>query len=173
MIILSLKKKINWGYIRFWAFVLSILLLSAHSSAFERPQHKFNFHVDSATISGAGVSGFGISYDYVDKKGNAFALEQHSLTLSSITYLGYRYHANNGFFTGLGYAQTEQKGILFECPASIISDVLCIATLTTQGLAFSVGYTHVFKSGFSLGLSALAAPASSQNFGLVAGYTWR
>ena len=178
---LFLEKKLKWGYIRFFALVLSLLLLSTYSSAFERPQHKLYFHVDTSNEKLSGETGFGISYDAVDKKGNAFAFEHHSFPSSKISYLGYRYHTNGGFNFGLGYAQESNNKA---------SSLLFSPFETTLGI--TLGYAHVFDSGFSLGVSSIfllptaedifstvdlfgsSDPvASHYHLGLVLGYTWR
>ena len=209
---LFINKKLNWGYISFWTLVLSLLLLSTHSFAFEGPQHRLNFHLNGFGLSmissnsndlqdGEGIN-FGISYDYVDRRGHSFAIEGHSLSSTvgsqtlggSLSYIGYRYHTNSGFYVGLGVASvirdTEDCSTFF---------TQCRAFYRSSDLGLSLGYTYVFDSGFTLGVSSIYVPPSpaskvtekgytfnvsrvtsstelnlgAQSVGLVLGYTWR
>ena len=190
---LIFNKKLKCGYISFLPFILSLLLLSTHSSAFEAPQHKFNFHLDSGFLRPARGAGFGISYDYVDKKGHSFALESHRLASSSFSYVGYRYHNNIGLYAGLGLAWVNRdvNGVCFNTGADT-PEFSCVRSFHYSGLGLSLGYTHVFKSGFSVGASALFVPSTlrpadsidfgisveplsidPQNIGLILGYTLR
>ena len=209
---LFINKKLKWGYIRFWAFVMSLLLLSTHSFAFEGPQHRLNFHLNGFGLSGISLNSndlqgseginFGISYDYVDKRGHSFAIEGHSFPLTvgsqtlggSLLSIGYRYHTKGGFYVGLGAASVirDTEG----CPTF---STQCRAFYRSSDLGLSLGYTYVFDSGFTLGVSSIYVPPSpaskvtergstfnvsrvtsstglnlgAQSVGLVLGYTWR
>ena len=213
---LFFNKKLNWSYIHFGALILSLLLLSTNSSAFERRQHKLFFHLNTLGASGTSFSpddpndeeqgGYGISYDFVNKRGHSFAIEGHSLPsvvdgttfAGSLSYLGYRYHTNGGLYFGLGFIQVSKEVAVGTCKDALGDLVRCSLSLNSGGIGASLGYTYVFDSGFTLGVSSLYKPESSatatletdspfgesitfdtdldlgaQNVGLVVGYTWR
>ena len=216
-----MNKKLNWGYVRFWLFVLSLLLTSAQSYAFERPQHKLYFHLDGGSLGLSEISlssndldddkeelSVGVSYDYVDERGHSFALEIHPTSSiyegeryeGNIIYIGYRYHTNSGLYMGLGYGGGDTEVQLNTCE-NYLGDIIneCTISYSSGGVVLSLGYTYVFKSGFTLGVSSLYAPPSrarkvvevgsgfrsergisgsnldisAYNVGLVLGYTWR
>ena len=145
------------------AFVLNLLLFSAHSSAFERPQHKLNFHLDAlglyskssfSTIPAVDeIREVGISYDYVDRNGHSFAFESHSS--DSFIFMGYRYHTDSGLYMGLGFAGTSKKGESGPCTAPYLAGAKCSKYLGASGLSISLGYAYIFNSGFTLGVSSL------------------
>ncbi len=213
---LFFNKQLNWSYIRFGALILSLLLLSTNSSAFERRQHKLFFHLNTLGLSGTSFSpvdakdeeqaGSGISYDYVGKRGHSLAIEAHSLPsvvdettfAGSLSYIGYRYHTNGGLYFGLGYTQVSKEVVIRTCEDSLGFIVDCSTSYRSSGLGASLGYTYVFDSGFTFGVSGLYIPESpvtavfetdttseeiepidedsmigAQNVGLVIGYTWR
>ena len=181
IIMLAFVKRLNWSCINWGALVLSLLLLSTHSSAFEKPQHKLYLHLDDA-LGAPGVypagynvqeygnrgDGFGISYDYIEKRGHAFAIEYHKTPWATrgdeLFYMGYRYHTQGGFHLGLGFTligihvDTQCVTSDLRGRKNIIDDG-CSVVYTELGLGLSLGYAYVFKSGFTFGVSGIYAPA--------------
>ena len=210
---LFFKKKLNWGYIRFFTFVLSLLLFSTHSFAFEGMQHKFYFHLSEAGIDRVDYldygnrfnlnepgTGVGVSYDFVIKNGHAVAVDLFSLTAgeigsfddfasSSLRNIGYRYYSNSGLHVGVGYiwGNVETFNVCFVEVEFGVDLGSCKVASSLSGLGLTLGYTHVFDSGFTLGMSSLYVPAvpikdafntNSAEFGaqvisLILGHTWR
>ena len=160
---LFFKKKLNWGYMRFWAFILSLLLLSTYSSAFEAPQHKLNFHLGAGGLVSTNVfysrGAFGVSYDFVNKKGHSIALDAHFLSDRGMLYnIGYRHHNNNGLYVGVGIAEVSREIGNTLCSDRLGREVRCKTSLKNIGLGLSFGYTHIFDSGFTLGVSSIYVP---------------
>ena len=147
------------------AFVLNLLLLSAHSSAFERPQHRLNFHLDVLGASRGpftflnskddAKTSYGISYDYVDRQGHSLGFESHNINSDSLIFMGYRYHTNIGIYVGLGFAGASHQLESGLCTAPYLAGAKCSESLGTSGLSLSLGYTYIFNSGFTLGASTL------------------
>ena len=178
---LVFNKKLNWGYVRFWSFILSLLLFSAHSSAFEGPVHKLNFHLNGADFGLSDISfnsnapadrettGFGISYDYVNDYvndyGEAFAIEWHASPAVSngekiggeLFFIGYRIHGgiHGGINVGWGVGTLSQDRAESTCKNSSGNNVDCSISYSSTGLGMTLGYGYVFTSGFTLGFSIL------------------
>ena len=168
-----MNKKLNWGYVRLWVFALSLLLTSAHTYAFEGPAHKLNFHLNGADFGLSDISfnsnapaarettGFGLSYDYINRFGKAFAIEWHASPAVSkgekiggeFFFIGYRLHG--GINAGLGVGAVSQGRAESICKDSSRNNVDCTISYSSAGLGTTLGYSYVFTSGFTLGFSSL------------------